>query len=87
VTSPAEWAPGQRIELGPETTPLVFFHFRPTSFEVVPPDGIAEWERLMTEKVGIRPGWDENAELRPVRTVTGCPDDPGRPCDCDEEYG
>jgi hypothetical protein len=31
----------------------------------------------MEENVGIKRGEDENAELRPVRTVTGCPNAPG----------
>jgi hypothetical protein len=84
VTSPTEWAPGERIELDQETTPLVFFHFRPTAVEVVPADGLAEWERLMVEKVGVRPGWDENVELRPVATKSVC-NGPGF-CDCDQEW-
>jgi hypothetical protein len=55
VTSPAEWTPGERIDLDKQKLPLVFYHFRPTAVEVVPPERLAEWERLMTEKVGIRP--------------------------------
>jgi hypothetical protein len=85
MTSPAEWAPGQRIELGPETTPLVFFHFRPTAVEVVPPDGIAEWERLMEEKVGVKPGWDENTKRKEqVETWSVC-NGPGY-CDLDIDW-
>jgi hypothetical protein len=31
----------------------IIFHFQPTSYEVVTPDRLGEWERLMTERVGI----------------------------------
>jgi hypothetical protein len=84
MTSPSEWRPGDRVELGPDTVPLVFYHFRPTAVEVVTPDRIAEWERLMQEKVGVRPGWDDTAELRAVRTLSVC-NGPGF-CDCDQEW-
>jgi hypothetical protein len=31
----------------------IIFHFQPTSYEVVTPDRLGEWERLMTERVGL----------------------------------
>jgi hypothetical protein len=84
VTSPAEWAPGERVELDKEKLPLVFYHFRPTAVEVVPPERLAEWERLMTEKVGIKPSVDEDERRGWVRTWSVC-NGPGF-CDCDQEF-
>jgi len=55
----------------PKHTPIVFM-FRPTKFKWVSGSRIKEWEKLMTERVGIKPDGDM-LKIQGGQTTSGCP--------------
>jgi hypothetical protein len=60
----------------------VIFHFQPSSYEVVTPDRLKEWQKVMSERVGLpaellAPGVPEKL---PTWCICG---DHGPLCDCD----
>ena len=67
----SEWEPGEEIPLEQGDMPLIFA-FRAKSFQVVAPDRVEEWEQLMTERVGIKPGWNDTQEQKATRTFCQC---------------
>ena len=79
----SEWQPGETINIEEGDMPIVFA-FRPNSMQIVPPEGVAEWEQLMTEKVGIKPGWDDTAIVPLSRTVCSCGSGLSGWDDCDQ---
>ncbi len=47
-------SPARRKKLSSVKEPVVFM-FQPTDYEVVPPERLSEWERLMRDEVGFPP--------------------------------
>jgi hypothetical protein len=63
----------------PKKGPIVFA-FQPTKYEIVTGKRLAEWERLMEERVGIKVSVrDIGGKIKPfrmhepTRTLSGCP--------------
>ncbi|HEY3969013.1 MAG TPA: hypothetical protein VGM05_30970 [Planctomycetaceae bacterium] len=65
-----------------EKLPIIF-HFQPTSYEVITPERLPEWEKVMRERVGI--AGDGTVARGP--TFSFCGGAPGLdPCDSDYIY-
>ena len=68
--------PKNQKQMGSRNKPVVFM-FQPETFEVVSSDKLRQWERLMIEKVGLKPGTMGDIT---TGTISCCPD-----CDdCDQ---
>jgi hypothetical protein len=58
----------------------VVFMFQPTEFKVAQPSQLADWEKLMQERVGIKGGrWAAGASYTATTCCCPCADD----CDVD----
>lgn len=49
-----------------DSRPIAYM-FRPTAYQIVPPERLDEWEKLMTERVGLNPGRHESGERQGMR--------------------
>lgn len=63
----------------------VAFLYRPVGYELVTPDRLDEWEKLMNERVGLTPppAGDVAAQQRSTRSVSFCCEGLHCGCDCD----
>ncbi len=59
----------------------VIFHFQPTSYEIVAPERLGEWEKLMRERVGLEGAHPQ----RRLPTISFCGEQ-GEEGACDTDY-
>lgn len=63
----------------------VAYLYRPVGYELVTPERLDEWEKLMSERVGLTPPStsDVEAQMPGTRSVSFCCEGLSCGCDCD----
>ena len=73
-----------------DTRPIAYM-YHPVGYQIVPPEGLEEWEKAMTDRVGLRPRLTgdsgAHAEMRKLPSVSFCCDGGGisMSCSCDSD--